>query len=151
MTVAISMRMTTAFFRIPSSLIKYWEDGSILIASGVGLMAVSGTAMYLENQQQTIMNLVRTDLWDERRNNQGAFHKHLNKISEQPALYNAKVTRALGDLFDGPVALKGVKVGDIVQVLAVIGDGKYVRCRSFKESGEAVMEGWYPQKLLEAV
>lgn len=97
--VALSMRMAATSYRVPSSVRRAWDDGSILIAFGVGCMAFSGTALYMENKQQAIYDLVRTDLWEDYKRNTELHGKRLKKIGDESALCSAEVTTALRNSF----------------------------------------------------
>jgi hypothetical protein len=78
---------------------------------------------------------------------------HSNEITSDPVIYYSKVKFALGNTFDGPVALRNLSIGERVGILeeSVGPEKRYHRARSFQKQSPMVplMEGWYPSELLE--
>ena len=68
------------------------------------------------------------------------------RVSADPEIFKARV-KAVSDMFDGPIALTGVKVGDIVSVVeAKTGPSEYYhRCRT----EDSQREGLFPTRFLE--
>merc|ERR1719152_407572 len=70
------------------------------------------------------------------------------KVSEDPEIFKARV-KAVSNMFDGPIALTGVKVGDILSVVEVkTGPSEYYhRC----QTEDSQREGLFPTRFLERV
>jgi|MDSY01.2.fsa_nt_gb hypothetical protein len=125
-----------------------WADGRPLMAVGVAGAAASAYFMLQEDAHLARVSEIRDDMTITKQK-----EKFSNVITKDPVLYEAKVKVALGDTFDGPIALRELSKGENVSVLRenVGPESKYHRCRSYAENSEPKMEGIYPSKLLEKV
>ena len=127
-------------------------------------MGASAFMMYQESEKTTARNSLIDSLQDEQRRRRLSPGEKA-AVTDLPELWRARVKVAAETKgpwsFDGPMALRGVQVGDQVSIVAekVGPDKSYHRARTTKHarSGEsskeakarAVEEGWYPIRFLE--
>ena len=135
---------------------KGWSNGTLLIAGGVLAALGSGACVYKLEAEDSLKRQFNQALnescVDEKflAKNGGALHS--NAVTQDPILFEATVTHALGLMFDGPIALRNLKKGEAVSVLeeSLGPDKRYSRARSYKE-GKPISEGWYPGEFLAKV
>jgi hypothetical protein len=136
---------------------KGWSNGGLLIGIG-GIAAMgSGAALYQMEAEDSMKKKFNDAMHDSRAAEDRKFATvggaaSSNALTKDPILFEAKVTHALGMLFDGPVALRNLKEGETVSVLEekVGPDERYCRARSYRE-GKPISEGWYPSQFLAKV
>ena len=130
-----------------------WANGSLLIVGGAIATVASGSMLYKMEIDDGLKRGVDSSITDEATGGRGISSlSSYNELTQDPVLYDATVTHALGMMFDGPVALKNLKQGETVGVLEekVGPEKRYSRARSFKK-GKPLSEGWYPGEFLAKV
>ena len=143
--------------RMWAAIRKGWSNGGLLIGVG-GLAAVgSGALLYQMEAEDNLKKKFNGAMNDSRAAEGRKIAKvegapSSNAVTKDPILFEAKVTHALGMLFDGPVALRNLKEGETVSVLEekVGPEERYCRARSYRE-GKPLSEGWYPSQFLAKV
>ena len=133
---------------------RAWADGRPLMAAGVAGAAVSAVVMYQEELHFGRVQEVRDDMVAEQAGRaREEKSEDPNRITKAPVLYEARVKTALGNAFDGPIALRELIKGEKVSVLEEDAgpDQTYFKCRSYQDDAKPKMEGLYPSKLLEKI
>ena len=93
-----------------------WKNGSLLIVGGAIATVASGSVLYKMEIEDGLKRGVNSSITDEATG--GKRNPSLlsyNELTQDPILYDATVTHALGMMFDGPIALKNLKQGEIVE------------------------------------
>jgi hypothetical protein len=145
-----------------AALKRSWANGSALIAGGGLLATATGVSLFVaERDDETTMRrevrheapTLGGDYPHGSSASDGVPLSPSNDVTSAPVMYQATVSKALGDAFDGPVALRDLSVGQVVGVLEEgLGPQKrYHRARSFGADDKPLMEGWYPQEFLVRV
>lgn len=138
-----------------SSWSSCWKDGTIEFAVG-GLMitalAIDQVLQYQERlERNTIMNEIHNATRVGSVDDEAEMEEWLNR---QNPLFDC-VVRTVPFSLDGYKCLKGIEVGDVVEVLEEkVGPGNmYNLCRRKinRESARPVAAGWVPTKYLEKI
>merc|ERR1711967_185895 len=87
------------------------RTANLLIGGGAGLIGVAGLMYWQDTNERKFRESIFTDASHADRIASKAI-----RVSADPEIFKARV-KAVSDMFDGPIALTGVKVGDIVSVV----------------------------------
>jgi hypothetical protein len=130
----------------PSRLRQWWDDGTILLTLGFSSLFLVGVDRFLQYQnKQEVTDTVkeiRHQVEEKRR-------EMMEQYQDSPTLFQCKVVEEYK--MGGSHGLKGVKVGDVVEILQEdVGPGEYYR-RTRDENADILSIGWYPQGYMEPV
>lgn len=135
--------------KAPSKIRQLWDDGTILLSLGFSslfLVAVDRFLQYQNKQEVTeTVQDIRQQVEEKRR-------EMMERYQDSPTLFQCKVVEEYK--MGGSHGLKGVKVGDVVDILQEdVGPGEYYHlCRTRDaETADVLSIGWYPQGYMEPI
>lgn len=135
--------------RAPSRLRQRWDDGTILLSLGFSSLFLVAVDRFLQYQNKLevtdTVEEIRQSI-DEKRREMMERHKNA------PTLFQCKVVEEYK--MGGSHGLKGVKQGDVVEILQEdVGPGEYYHlCRTRDpETADVLSIGWYPQGYMEPI
>lgn len=143
----------TAVRRNSSRLLReWWDNGNMLLILGWTGLAVFTLDRFLQYQQRIdARDMAESIVYDSKLQRKAL----LLKWKDQPALFNCVIRREYKQM-GGSYGLRGILVGDIVEVLeeAIGPDKHYNLCRIQKDDGSGGNEeqiGWFPMSFMEKI
>lgn len=135
--------------RAPSRLRQWWDDGTILLSLGFSSLFLVAVDRFLQYQNK----LEVTDTVEEIRHQVDEKRREMmERYQNSPTLFQCKVVEEYK--MGGSHGLKGVKVGDVVEILQEdVGPGEYYHlCRTRDpETADVLSIGWYPLGYMEPI